>query len=72
MKKLTLSILIFYYPYHLLHAARLIRPRKVLLLRKVLTVIQAIMLQVTIAVLQTTILIQGKIPHLTILHLRLA
>ena len=67
MKKLTLSILIF-----LLHAARLIRPRKVLLLRKVLTVIQAIMFQVTIAVLQTTILIQGKILHLTILHLRLA
>ncbi|RGS75901.1 hypothetical protein DWX71_10330 [Ruminococcus bromii] len=72
MKKLTLSILIFLLSISFVACSSANTPRKVLLLRKVLTVIQAIMLQVTIAVLQTTILIQGKILHLTILHLRLA
>ena len=64
MKKLTLSILIFLLSISFVACSSANTPSQ--------GSSQAIMLQVTIAVLQTTILIQGKILHLTILHLRLA
>lgn len=72
MKKLTLSILIFLLSISFVACSSANTPSQGSSASEVLTVIQAIMLQVTIAVLQTTILIQGKILHLTILHLRLA
>ena len=72
MKKLTLSILIFLLSISFVACSSADTPSQGSSASESTDSNSSNNASVTIAVLQTTILIQGKILHLTILHLRLA